>query len=169
VRRAFRDGERVREVEVVPLGSGRWRVVVDGAAMELAAEPLGPGRFRLLGPDGVVTAEVTAAGARRFVRLGAMDFVLEAEAGGRARARGPAGGGLEAPMPGVVTRVLVSAGDDVRRGQPLIAIEAMKMEHLVRAPRDGRVRRVAARAGETVNGGAALVELEEPVAAGGGA
>ena len=167
MKRAYRDGDRIREVVLEPLGGGRWRAVVDGAPLELAAEPVGPGRFRLIDGAGVTVAEVTAAGARRFVRLGSLDFVLDVEAGGRARARGPAGGGLEAPMPGVVTRVLVAAGDEVRRGQPLVAIEAMKMEHLVRAPRDGRVRKVAARAGETVNGGTALVELEEPAATGG--
>ena len=167
MKRIFREGDRLREVEVAPVAPGRWRAVVDGVVLEIGVEPIGPGRFRMIGADGVVTAEVTAAGSRRFVRLGSMDFVLDLEAGGRARARGPQGGGLEAPMPGVVTRVLVAAGDDVRRGQPLIAIEAMKMEHLVRAPRDGRVLRVAAKAGETVNGGTALVELEEPATAGG--
>jgi 3-methylcrotonyl-CoA carboxylase alpha subunit len=64
-------------------------------------------------------------------------------------------------MPGVVTRVHVAAGETVKQGQPLVAIEAMKMEHVLRAPRDGRVRAVAARPGEMVSGGVALVELEE--------
>jgi biotin carboxyl carrier protein len=54
----------------------------------------------------------------------------------------------------------VTAGDDVRKGQPLLAVEAMKMEHLIRAPRDGRVKRVAASAGELVDGGVLLVELD---------
>ena len=64
-------------------------------------------------------------------------------------------------MPGVVTRVLVQAGDRVAKGQPLLALEAMKMEHVIRAPRDGRVAKVAAAAGEMVNGGVALIELDE--------
>ena len=70
-------------------------------------------------------------------------------------------------MPGVVTRVMVSAGDAVEPGQALVAIEAMKMEHLIRSPRKGKVRAVHARTGEMVAGGAALVELEpdaEPAA-----
>jgi biotin carboxyl carrier protein len=67
-------------------------------------------------------------------------------------------------MPGVVTRVMVKAGDTVETGQALVAIEAMKMEHLIRAPRRGRVREVRAKAGEMVAGGTALIELdpEEP-------
>jgi len=64
-------------------------------------------------------------------------------------------------MPGVVTKVHVAVGEAVKQGQPLVAIEAMKMEHVLRAPRDGRVRAIAARRGEMVNGGATLVELEE--------
>ncbi len=64
-------------------------------------------------------------------------------------------------MPGVVTRVMVAVGDVVGKGQPLLALEAMKMEHLIRAPRDGRIRSIAAAAGEMVNGGVPLVEMEE--------
>jgi 3-methylcrotonyl-CoA carboxylase alpha subunit len=95
------------------------------------------------------------------VRLGALDFVLEREGSGRARAAaGSNDGGLEAPMPGVVTKVMVVVGDEVTKGQPLVALEAMKMEHLIRAPREGRVKRVGASPGQMVQAGAALVELE---------
>jgi len=160
VRLAFRDRDRVREVEVAPLAPGRFRVVLDGAPVEIGVEDLGGGRLRIHTPQGAVLAEVTAAGGARFVRVHGMDFVLEREVSARPRARGH-GGGLEAPMPGVVTRVLVQAGEAVRQGQPLVAIEAMKMEHVLRAPRDGKVRAVAARKGEMVAGGTALVELEE--------
>ena len=157
---AFRDGDRTRDVDVEPLGTGRFRVTVDGVASEVGLEALGDGRLRLLTQHGVVLADVTAAGSTRYVRVQSMDFVLEREASGRARARAH-GGGLEAPMPGVVTRVHVAVGDAVRQGQPLVAIEAMKMEHVLRAPRDGKVRAILARLGEMVSGGAALVELEE--------
>jgi biotin carboxyl carrier protein len=159
-RYSFRDGDRTREVEVEPLPGGRFRVTVDGAALEVGLEPLGAGRMRMLTPEGAVLAEVRAAGAARYVRVRAMDFVLEREVAGRRRSGAP-GGGLEAPMPGVVTRVHVVPGEAVKQGQPLIAIEAMKMEHVLRAPRDGKVRAIAAKPGEMVSGGVALVELEE--------
>jgi 3-methylcrotonyl-CoA carboxylase alpha subunit len=164
MRALFRDGARVREVEVTPEGGGLYRVSVDGAESRLQAEALEGGRLRLVSDAGVSTAEVTSAGTRRFVRLGNLDFVLEREAGGRRRGAAH-GGGLEAPMPGVVTKVLVAEGEAVRKGQPLVAIEAMKMEHAVRAPRDGRVARVLAQVGAMVAGGAPLVTLdgeEEP-------
>lgn len=162
MRSAWRDGAGTREVSLDPLGENRFRVVVDGATLELRAERLAGGRLRITHDGGSTLAEVTIAGSRRFVRLGSLDFVVEREAGsGRARAGGQ-GGGLEAPMPGVVTRVMVSPGDAVESGQPLVALEAMKMEHLVRAPRPGRVARVRATVGEMANPGEPLVELEEP-------
>ena len=158
----WRDGARVREVELSSIAPGRWRVRVDDAEFELACEIMPDGKLRLAGDGGVTVAEVTPMGPRRFVRLGVLDFVLEREGGGRRRAGGAAhDGGLEAPMPGVITKVMVVVGDDVAKGQPLVALEAMKMEHLIRAPRPGRVKRVEASPGQMVQAGAALVELEE--------
>lgn len=149
-------------MDVTSLGGGRFRVVVDEVTLDLEVQPMGDGRMRLAGESDMALAQVTAADSRRFVRLGHLDFTLERVIGS-ARARSPrdAHGGLESPMPGVVTRVMVEAGDTVKKGQPLLAIEAMKMEHLIRAPRDGRVRVLCARAGEMVNGGVPLVEMEE--------
>jgi len=160
MRTTWRDGDRLREAVVEARGSGRYLVRVDGAEIDVAAELLPRGDLRLVTAQGVCVAEITAHGERRFVHLAGQDFVLERTRDGRARPA-VAAGGLEAPMPGVVTRVLVAAGDAVRRGQPLVAIEAMKMEHVLRAPRDGRIARVEARAGEMVSPGVALVALEE--------
>jgi 3-methylcrotonyl-CoA carboxylase alpha subunit len=161
MRASYRDGDRVRAVELVPLGNGRWRATVDGATFELSVEPIADGRMRLVTDAATHVAEVTVSGERRFVRLDTLEFVLDRERDGRRKRGAAAGGGLEAPMPGVVTRVFVAPGDEVTKGQPLVALEAMKMEHVIRAPRDGRVRAVPARAGEMVGGGVALVELED--------
>ena len=166
--RAFRwkQGDRVREVVVLELANGRAKVAVDGVEQSLEVTPLAGGLLRLATDEGVVMAEVTASGARHDVRLGAMDFTLEREPEGARRRAAAVGGGLEAPMPGLVTRVLVAVGDAVTRGQPLVALEAMKMEHLIRAPRDGRVVRIAATAGAMVPGGTPLVELAADDASG---
>lgn len=163
MRTTWRDGDRLREAVVEARGSGRYVVRVDGAEIDVAAELLPRGDLRLVTAQGVCVAEITAHGERRFVHLAGQDFVLERARDGAGRRRaGAAGGSLEAPMPGVVTRVLVAAGDAVAQGQALVAIEAMKMEHVLRAPRAGVVRTVSARAGEMVSPGVALVELEEP-------
>jgi 3-methylcrotonyl-CoA carboxylase alpha subunit len=69
-------------------------------------------------------------------------------------------GHLTAPMPGSVVSVLVKAGDKVAKGQPLIIMEAMKMEHTIVAPFDGKVEAVYFVAKEQVKEGAELVALE---------
>ena len=63
-------------------------------------------------------------------------------------------------MPGLVKVVSAKAGDEVTRGDPLMVLEAMKMEHTLAAPRDGRVAEVLATAGEQVSEGALLLSLE---------
>ena len=71
-------------------------------------------------------------------------------------------GSLTAPMPGRVTQLLVGTGDSVRRGEPLMIIEAMKMEHTVAAPVDGTVEAVRFAVGDLVEEGAELIALAAP-------
>ncbi|MGC5702021.1 acetyl/propionyl/methylcrotonyl-CoA carboxylase subunit alpha [Pseudomonas sp. NFXW11] len=69
-------------------------------------------------------------------------------------------GGLTAPMNGSIVRVLVSAGQSVEAGAQLVVLEAMKMEHSIRAPQAGVVKALYCQEGEMVSEGSALVELE---------
>ncbi len=67
---------------------------------------------------------------------------------------------IKAPIPGVITRLLVSVGDKVQSGQPVMILEAMKMENEVRAPRTGRVSQVGVSVGQVVGLGEFLAEVE---------
>lgn len=67
---------------------------------------------------------------------------------------------LVAPMPGLIVRVNVQAGDQVRAGQGLVVMEAMKMENELRATANGIVKRIAVQAGSAVEKGALLLEME---------
>jgi 3-methylcrotonyl-CoA carboxylase alpha subunit len=69
-------------------------------------------------------------------------------------------GGLRAPMPGRILAVMVEPGAAVKRGAPLVVMEAMKMEHTVVAPAAGVVDRVLCAVGEQVKEGAELLEFE---------
>ncbi|MBM3772217.1 MAG: acetyl-CoA carboxylase biotin carboxyl carrier protein subunit [Acidimicrobiia bacterium] len=68
---------------------------------------------------------------------------------------------LTAPMPGKVVRVLVNPGDTVVARQPVVVIEAMKMENELRAQRDGRVIEVAVRDGQSVEASALLAVIAD--------
>lgn len=70
-------------------------------------------------------------------------------------------GGLAAPMNGSIVRVLVALGQAVEAGCPLVVLEAMKMEHSVRAPHAGTVKKLFCQEGEMVSEGTVLVELAE--------
>jgi biotin carboxyl carrier protein len=127
-------------VRLVTIGSETHRV--------LARREEGRGRYTL-GVDGR-RYEVEALDERtRAIRD------LTAAAAG---ASGPAP--LNAPMPGLIVRINVAAGDVVQVGQGLVVMEAMKMENELRSTSAGTVRSVAVQVGAAVEKGALLVELE---------
>jgi len=72
-------------------------------------------------------------------------------------------GRVVAPMPGTVMRILAQPGVALARGAPLIVLEAMKMEHTLRAPADGRITALKCLVGDFVQEGAELADFE-PVA-----
>ena len=104
-----------------------------------------------------------AGSGQLIVSVGATPFAVTLN--GRRRAKegaGPAGAGpqrIVAPMPGKVIRVLVQAGAAVRARQPLVVVEAMKMENELRAVRDGTVAAVHVKEGASVEAGALLMEI----------
>lgn len=73
--------------------------------------------------------------------------------------QGDHGGGLTAPMPGKIISIAVKAGDSVTKGQPLLVMEAMKMEHTISAPADGKVEELFYAVGDQVTEGAELVAI----------
>ncbi|KAI8923457.1 carbamoyl-phosphate synthase L chain, ATP binding domain-containing protein [Entophlyctis helioformis] len=70
-------------------------------------------------------------------------------------------GSVLTPMPCKISQVLVKAGDEVKAGQPLVILEAMKMEHVIKSPRDAVVERVLFNAGDLVGDGKRLLTFVE--------
>jgi biotin carboxyl carrier protein len=68
-------------------------------------------------------------------------------------------GRVKAPIPGLIARLLVATGDSVATGQPLLVLEAMKMENEIRAPRAGTVAQIDVEPGQQVTLGMVMVEI----------
>jgi biotin carboxyl carrier protein len=128
---------------------------------EFRVVPLGPGRFRMSQAERSWRVCVDRDGAFRHVTIeGEGEARFEREASGLRRRPDAGAGGLAAPMPGTVVRVLVSPGDAVAKGQDLLIVEAMKMEFKISAPSDGTVVTVAAVEGDPCDAGQILAEIE---------
>jgi propionyl-CoA carboxylase alpha chain len=67
---------------------------------------------------------------------------------------------LLCPMPGLIVSIAVSEGDEVKAGQPLAVVEAMKMENILRAEKDATVKAVKAEAGDSLAVDAVIIEFE---------
>ncbi len=106
-------------------------------------------------------ADVVLQGADILLFSGASVHVIGREHPARfgEEAANTGQGGLCAPMPGKILSVHVDVGDTVRRGQRLVVMEAMKMEHSIDAPADGTVTALFFAAGDQVEEGAALIDL----------
>jgi biotin carboxyl carrier protein len=161
-----------RTVSVERTGvAGRFRVTVDGQAMVVDAERTGEYGLSLLFPDAsgavaeVQIAPGTPAGSLLASMAGRTAVVT---VNGRRTGRGAADAGstaqgeqkIVAPMPGRVVRVLVAAGDEVEARQPIVVVEAMKMENELRSPKAGRIKNVGVAAGTSVEAGRVLVVVE---------
>jgi biotin carboxyl carrier protein len=159
-------GDRTVEVDL----SGPTPVVdgVPVADAELATLPGTPVRHLLAeGRSYEMTAQPGDRRGRWRIGLGGARFEVDA-VDERTRAIREMTGGddveaaksVNAPMPGLVVRLLVEPGEVVRAGQGLVVVEAMKMENELKAPADGTVARIEVQPGQTVNKGATLVVLD---------
>ena len=136
----FGDGPE-REVEVSRPEPLVMNLNIDGRSVEAGAVPQADGF--LVDVNGI-NHDVSVVDPRAAaLRSGAVD--------GAAAVR--------TQMPGRVVRVLVAAGEAVTKGQPLIVVEAMKMENELKSPRDGTVAKVLVAPGELVEGKSTLIEL----------
>ena len=148
-------GDRL-DVRVTTLGPGDFEVAVEDARHRLTRDA---GGWRVDGAP--VGAEIVRTGTQVLVCWGngyAFDLVDPLDRGTHDAS---AAGVVEAPMPGLVKAVFVAHGAEVRRGDRLALLEAMKMEHTLTAGRDGVVAEVLASEGLQVEAGAALIRLEE--------
>ena len=129
---------------------------IDTAFLDRERVAIDRARFRLDRPLPAASHQATACDPWDGARVA---HATPGEAP-RRRASGAAGHGLTAPMPATVVKVHVAVGDDVKKGDTLIVLEAMKMELPIRAPGNARVKAICCREGELVAADTTLVEFE---------
>ena len=134
-------------------GTPLSHLLLAGESWTIAAQPLDgpPGRWALGAVGERFEVEVVDDRTRQIEALT-----------GRERRTAGTGGVIKAPMPGLVVRVEVTAGQQVEAGAGLVVVEAMKMENELRAPHAGTVVRVHVAPGDRVEKAAPLVTLSQP-------
>jgi 3-methylcrotonyl-CoA carboxylase alpha subunit len=138
-----------------------WTIDVNGSKHALALVGRNERRYTLRLDGNTVQGTVWREGELLHVFSGGMHHVLTWEDPlAHAGEHEAAGGRLTAPMPGKVVAVIASGGQQVKKGEPLVIMEAMKMEHTISAPSDGLVEEVLYQVGDQVADGAALLAFK---------
>jgi geranyl-CoA carboxylase alpha subunit len=148
---------------VTVLGPRRYRVEGDGSAIEMEIVGARDGALRFKADAQERSADYGFADDALHLKCGASDFsVRETLYEPRASARGAGNTETEvrAPMNGKIVAVLVKEGDAVAKGQRLVIVEAMKMQHEMAAGGSGTVVRLAVKPGDQVATRQLLVELK---------
>ena len=153
--------------------AGRFRVTLDGVARVVDASRTGEFGLSLLAGGEEVGGEACGSADFQIVPaesgallVGLQGRTIGVTVNGRRSAHADGmhhGQGqvtIAAPMPGRVVRVLVGAGDAVEARQPVVVVEAMKMENELRAPRAGRIREITVTPGTSVEAGRILAVIE---------
>jgi len=153
------EGEWSR-VSLLEVGGSSFRALVDGESCVGTA---------VLQPPSTDSADtvVTLFSGGEAHALAVRDVARQASV--RLSASGSGAGAQQtsvlAPMPGKIVRLLVAAGQQVSEGEPLVVLEAMKMEHTMNAKADSVVKGLHAKEGDVVSQRALLVSFEDPPAA----
>jgi biotin carboxyl carrier protein len=148
-------------------GERTWLCRIDGQQIELDAALTARDVLSVLvgGKAYEIKCERSLAGELHMV-IGSARYAVEVQDPRSLRTRRAVAGGeagpqkLKAPMPGKIIRILVSEKDEVKAGQGILVMEAMKMQNDMKSPKDGRVQKVLAVEGATVNAGDTLAIIE---------
>ena len=154
-------GDTRIDAQVTQHGNGQFSVTHEGETVRLGVTALDGTAVRVDLPDRLVTADLLIEPARVSVFADGLSYsfdLIDPLAGADADQDG--GDTIVAPMPGLVQTVFTQVGASVAKGDPLLVLEAMKMEHTLPAPRDGVVAEISVAAGDQVTDGSLLLALE---------
>lgn len=144
----IRCGDRTLELDAVRLPSGTWSIIYEQRSLLVDVER---------GVDGALAIYVD--GERTELRLEDARTRKFAAMVNHASGVSSKGETLRAPIAGKVVKLVVAVGDEVAAGDPVIVLEAMKMENELAASRDGAVKSISVSEGDSVETGQTLVTL----------
>ncbi|WP_167606036.1 biotin/lipoyl-containing protein [Maribellus sediminis] len=161
-------GDRVAWVNLLKQEGNMLEVEVDGKKYEVDLMHTVDGTFSILESGHSYDIELVPNAPKKYTAYTLYDTydveVIDAEArylqNRNAGAAGAAGSNISSPMPGKVVKVMVSEGDEVKEGETVIIISAMKMESEYKAPRDGVIKKIHVKNEDTVDSNQVLIELD---------
>jgi acetyl/propionyl-CoA carboxylase alpha subunit len=149
-------------IEINPSNDGYVATLADkNIFIKIMRVDLQNNKMELLIDNKRIIAHVSSDGAKRWVTINGQTILLTKTSGVKQGLRHDHAGGLTAPMPGQIRSVNVKEGDEVKKGQTLLTMEAMKMEIKIQALMDGKVKSVFVSQGDTVEREQILIEMEE--------
>jgi geranyl-CoA carboxylase alpha subunit len=157
----LRSGDDLATIAVASAESHRYDVTIGGETSTVSIVSIDDGRVRF-SENGIERSAIYAWDREALYlqsdgdEIAVTDATFAPSAGSAASAERTA----TSPMPGIVSKVFVSVGDDVEKGQTLVFLEAMKMVHAIVSASAGRVANVLVSAGQQVGMRATLVEIE---------
>ncbi len=164
----FADTDKFRFEYTLVEEDGGLRLRKDGETLDALISDLGQGRYCLIKDNMPYIVNVHRTNEHYNVRIAGSHFqvMVEDERTRRVKELVKAGSGakgektIKAPIPGLIVKTPVAAGGTVSAGEPLIILEAMKMENIIKAPFDCRVVSLAVKEGETVEQNKAMMKIK---------
>lgn len=139
------DGRTIQP-DIKQLGPGHWHVIIDIKGYDVKLSDGRDGKEISINGN-IYTVDVQDRMAELLRSMG-MNLATTAKASE-----------VKAPMPGLVLRIEASPGQTVTKGEPLLVLEAMKMENVIKSPADGTVKSIEVTKGQAVEKGQALVKF----------
>jgi len=141
--------DALEELDIVQIDKTHWQLLDNGVAyhMELILMDYPNRKMHLTVNGEAFDIEIDDRYAQLIERMGlSKEVVIEVK-------------DIKAPMPGLVLEITCKVGDSFEKGDPLLILEAMKMENIIKAPTDGVITKVNVAVGESVEKGFVLLEL----------
>ncbi len=162
-------GEKNINAEILSHDGNLYRILLDGKEYEVDMIEVEPGVYSLIHDQNSVNVELTTDKNNRRKYNVSVDYdnydieVLDAEAKYAKYRKGTAGDDanvISSPMPGVVVKILVSEGDEVKANDTVIIISAMKMESEYKVKKDRKILKVMVEEGQVIEANQPLIEIE---------